>query len=170
MIRTEMDSMPTELDEISRKIMQHEIEEAALKKETDQISQEHLSEIQKELSELRDQFNEMKARWENEKNAISKVQKLREEIEQVNADIELAQRNYDLNKAAELKYGRLPALTNQLREEEKLAEDEKARTLLRDRVTDEEIARIVSRWTCIPVTKLMEGEREKLLRLPDILH
>jgi len=170
MIRTEMDSMPTELDEISRKIMQHEIEEAALKKETDQISQEHLSEIQKELAALRDQFNEMKARWENEKSAISKVQKLREEIEQVNADIELAQRNYDLNKAAELKYGRLPQLMNQLHEEEKLAEDEKSRTLLRDRVTDEEIARIVSRWTGIPVTRLMEGEREKLLRLPDILH
>ena len=170
MIRTEMDSMPTELDEIARKIMQHEIEEAALKKETDRISQEHLAEIQKELSDLREQFGEMKARWENEKNAISKVQKLREEIEQVNADIELAQRNYDLNKAAELKYGRLPALMNQLHEEEKLAEDEKSRTLLRDRVTDEEIARIVSRWTGIPVTKLMEGEREKLLRLPDILH
>ena len=170
MIRTEMDSMPTELDEISRKIMQHEIEEAALKKETDQISKEHLAEIQKELSEMRDQFNEMKARWENEKNAIGKVQKLREEIEQVNAQIEKAQREYDLNKAAELKYGRLPELNRQLQEEEKLAETEKSRTLLRDRVTDEEIARIVSRWTGIPVTKLMEGEREKLLRLPDILH
>ncbi|MDY2873615.1 MAG: ATP-dependent chaperone ClpB [Eubacteriales bacterium] len=170
MIRTEMDSMPTELDEISRKIMQHEIEEAALKKETDQISREHLAEIQKELSEMRDQFNEMKARWENEKNAIGKVQKLREEIEQVNAQIEKAQREYDLNKAAELKYGRLPELNRQLQEEEKLAETEKSRTLLRDRVTDEEIARIVSRWTGIPVTKLMEGEREKLLRLPDILH
>ena len=170
MIRTEMDSMPTELDEISRKIMQHEIEEAALKKETDQISKEHLAEIQKELSEMRDQFNEMKARWENEKNAIGKVQKLREEIEQVNAQIEKAQREYDLNNAAELKYGRLPELNRQLQEEEKLAESEKSRTLLRDRVTDEEIARIVSRWTGIPVTKLMEGEREKLLRLPDILH
>ena len=170
MIRTEMDSMPTELDEIYRKIMQHEIEEAALKKETDQISKDHLAEIQKELSEMRDQFNEMKARWENEKNAIGKVQKLREEIEQVNAQIEKAQREYDLNKAAELKYGRLPELNRQLQEEEKLAETEKSRTLLRDRVTDEEIARIVSRWTGIPVTKLMEGEREKLLRLPDILH
>ena len=170
MIRTEMDSMPTELDEISRKIMQHEIEEAALKKETDQLSQEHLADIQKELSGLRDTFNEMKARWENEKNAISKVQKLREEIEQVNADIELAQRNYDLNKAAELKYGKLPELNRQLHEEEKLAETGRARTLLRDRVTDEEIARIVSRWTGIPVAKLMEGEREKLLRLTDILH
>ena len=170
MIRTEMDSMPTELDEISRKIMQHEIEEAALKKETDQISKDHLAEIQKELSEMRDQFNEMKARWENEKNAIGKVQKLREELEQVNADIEKAERSYDLNKAAELKYGRLPELNRQLQEEEKLAETEKSRTLLRDRVTDEEIARIVSRWTGIPVTKLMEGEREKLLRLPDILH
>ena len=170
MIRTEMDSMPTELDEISRKIMQHEIEEAALKKETDQISQEHLADIQKELSELRDTFNEMKARWENEKDAITKVQKLREEIEQVNAEIEVAQRSYDLNKAAELKYGRLPELNRQLQEEEKLAETGRARTLLRDRVTDEEIARIVSRWTGIPVTKLMEGEREKLLRLTDILH
>ena len=170
MIRTEMDSMPTELDEISRKIMQLEIEEAALKKETDQISQEHLADIQKELANLRDIFGEMKARWENEKNAISTVQKLREEIEQVNADIELAQRNYDLSKAAELKYGRLPELTKKLHEEEALAESGRARTLLRDRVTDEEIARIVSRWTGIPVTKLMEGEREKLLRLPDILH
>ncbi len=170
MIRTEMDSMPTELDEISRGIMQHEIEEAALKKETDQISQEHLADIQKELSDLRDTFSEMKARWENEKDAISKVQKLREEIEQVNSDIEVAQRNYDLNKAAELKYGRLPELNRQLQEEEKLAESGRARTLLRDRVTDEEIARIVSRWTGIPVTKLMEGEREKLLRLTDILH
>ncbi len=170
MIRTEMDSMPTELDEISRKIMQHEIEEAALKKETDQISQEHLADIQKELSGLRETFSEMKARWDNEKDAITKVQKLREEIEQVNAEIEVAQRNYDLNKAAELKYGRLPELTRQLHEEEKLAETGRARTLLRDRVTDEEIARIVSRWTGIPVTKLMEGEREKLLRLTDILH
>jgi len=170
MIRTEMDSMPTELDEISRKIMQHEIEEAALKKETDQISQEHLADIQKELSELRDTFSEMKARWDNEKDAITKVQKLREEIEQVNSEIEVAQRNYDLNRAAELKYGRLPELNRQLQEEEKLAETGRARTLLRDRVTDEEIARIVSRWTGIPVTKLMEGEREKLLRLTDILH
>ena len=170
MIRTEMDSMPTELDEISRRIMQHEIEEAALKKETDQISREHLADIQKELSELRDTFNEMKARWENEKNAIGKVQKLREEIEKVNAEIEMAQRNYDLNRAAELQYGRLPELTRQLHEEEKLAESGRERTLLRDRVTDEEIARIVSRWTGIPVTKLMEGEREKLLRLQEILH
>ncbi len=170
MIRTEMDSMPTELDEISRKIMQLEIEEAALKHETDQISQEHLSDIRKELAELRDQFNEMKARWENEKDAIGSVQRLREEIEQVNAEIEIAQRNYDLNKAAELKYGRLPELTKKLEEEEKLAEGERERTLLRDRVTEDEIARIVSRWTGVPVTRLMEGEREKLLRLADILH
>jgi len=170
MIRTEMDSMPTELDEISRKIMQLEIEEAALRKETDDLSQDHLAEIQRELSSLRDQFNEMKARWENEKDAINIVQRLREEIEQVNAQIEVAQRNYDLNKAAELKYGRLPELNRRLAEEERLAESGRARTLLRDRVTDEEIAKIVSRWTGVPVTKLMEGEREKLLRLSDILH
>ncbi|MEM1484769.1 ATP-dependent chaperone ClpB [Oscillospiraceae bacterium PP1C4] len=171
MIRTEMDSMPTELDEISRKIMQNEIEEAALKKEKDQLSQEHLSEIQKELAELRERFKAMKARWENEKSAISKVQKLREELEAVNADIEKAERSYDLNKAAELKYGKLPALQKDLEAEEKLAEQaEKDSTLLRDRVTDEEIARIVGRWTGIPVARLMEGEREKLLNLETILH
>ena len=171
MIRTEMDSMPTELDEISRKIMQHEIEEAALKKETDQLSQEHLKDIQKELAEMREQFKTMKARWENEKNAISKVQKLREEIEQVNADIETAERNYDLNRAAELKYGKLPSLQKELQEEEKLAETaEKDATLLRDTVSEEEIARIVGRWTGIPVARLMEGEREKLLNMEGILH
>lgn len=171
LIRTEMDSMPTELDEIQRKIMQHEIEEAALKKETDKLAVEHLKEVQKELSEMREQFNEMKAKWENEKSAISKVQKLREDIEQVNGEIEKAERTYDLNKAAELKYGRLPALQKQLEEEEKIAEDAyNANTLLRDKVTEEEIAKIVCRWTGIPVAKLMEGEREKLLGLEDILH
>lgn len=171
MIRTEMDSMPTELDEISRKIMQHEIEEAALKKDTDNLTREHLKEIQKELADMRAEFKEMKAKWENEKNAISKVQSLREEIEKVNAEVEKAERNYDLNKAAELKYGKLPALQNSLEEEELIAEKAQgADSLLRDKVTDEEIARIVGRWTGIPVSKLMEGEREKLLRLEDILH
>ena len=171
MIRTEMDSMPQELDDIRRKIMQHEIEEAALKKETDAISQEHLAEIQKELADMRARFNEMKAKWENEKQSIGKVQKLREEIEQVSAEIERAQREYDLNRAAELKYGRLPALQRELEEEEKIAESEKQRrTLLRDKVTEEEIARIVARWTGIPVAKLMEGEREKLLHLDEVLH
>ena len=170
-IRTEMDSMPSELDEISRRSMQHEIEEAALKKETDRLSQEHLHEIQKELAEMREQFKAMKARWENEKNAISKVQKLREELEQVNADIEAAERTYDLNRAAELKYGRLPALKKELEEEEKRAETaEKDSTLLRDKVTEEEIARIVGRWTGIPVARLMEGERETLLNMESILH
>ena len=170
MIRTEMDSMPQELDEISRKIMQFEIEEAALKKETDALSMEHLAEIQKELAELRDTFSEMKARWENEKTAISKVQKLREELEAVNAEIEQAEMKYDLNRAAELKYGRLPALKQELAEEEALAESAQADSLLRDKVTEEEIAKIVGRWTGIPVTKLMEGEREKLLHLDEILH
>jgi ATP-dependent Clp protease ATP-binding subunit ClpB len=171
MIRTEMDSMPSELDEISRKIMQHEIEEAALKKEHDKLSDEHLKEIQKELADMRAQFKEMKAKWENEKNAISKVQGLREEIERVNSEIEKAERNYDLNKAAELKYGKLPTLMKSLEDEEQIAEKSKSdTTLLRDKVTEEEIARIVGRWTGIPVSKLMEGEREKLLRLEDILH
>lgn len=171
LIRTEIDSMPTELDEISRKIIQHEIEEAALKKESDNLSQEHLNEVRKELSEMRSVFNEMKARWENEKNAISKVQKLREEIEKVNADMAKAEREYDLNKAAELKYGRLPELMKELSEEEKIAEKAKSgNSLLRDKVTDEEIARIICRWTGIPVAKLMEGEREKLLSLDKVLH
>lgn len=171
MIRTEIDSMPTELDEISRKIIQLEIEEAALKKESDALSKEHLDDIQKELAELRDKFKSMKAKWESEKDAIGKVQKLREEIEQVNAQIEKAEREYDLNKAAELKYGKLPALQKQLADEEALAEESKKHTsLLRDKVTDEEIARIVERWTGIPVARLMEGEREKLLHLEDILH
>ncbi len=172
MIKTEMDSMPTELDEISRKIMQLEIEEAALKKESDKLSTEHLSEIQRELSELRDSFSQMKAKWENEKSSISSVAKLREEIESVNAQIEKAQREYDLEKAAELKYGTLPSLTSQLEELEKANEDKKssADSLLRDKVTDEEIAKIIGRWTGIPVSKLMEGEREKLLSMEDILH
>lgn len=170
MIRTEMDSMPTELDVIQRKIIQHEIEEAALKKEDDQLSQEHLAEIQKELAEMREQFNSMKARWDNEKNAIGKVQKLRADIEQMNADIERAEESYDLNKAAELKYGRLPELKKQLEEEEAKAETADQHTLLRDRVTEEEIARIIERWTGIPVARLMEGEREKLLHLEDTLH
>lgn len=171
LIRTEIDSMPTELDEISRKIIQHEIEEAALKKESDNLSMEHLSEVRKELAEMRSVFNEMKARWENEKNAISKVQKLREEIEKVNADMAKAEREYDLNKAAELKYGRLPELNKELLEEEKIAEKAKSgNSLLRDKVSDEEIARIICRWTGIPVAKLMEGEREKLLSLDKVLH
>ncbi len=170
MIKTEMDSMPAELDEISRKIMQLEIEEAALKKENDHLSKEHLEELQKELSELRAQCSEMKAKWENEKQAIGKVQHIREEIEQVNAQIEQAQRSYDLNKAAELTYGKLPELQKRLEAEEALAEEGRARSLLRDKVTDEEIARIVGRWTGIPVSRLMESERDKLLSLPDILH
>ena len=171
MIRTEIDSMPTELDVILRKIIQHEIEEAALKKEDDKLSKEHLAEIQKELAEMREQFNSMKARWDNEKNAIGKVQKLRADIEQLNADIERAEERYDLNKAAELKYGRLPELKKQLEEEEAKAEQAEGKhTLLRDKVTDEEIARIIERWTGIPVARLMEGEREKLLHLEDTLH
>ena len=172
MVRTEIDSMPTELDEISRKIMQHEIEEAALKKDTDPLTQEHLKDIQKELADLRAQFKEMKAKWENEKQAIGKVQKLREEIEQVNAEIEKAERAYDLNKAAEYKYGKLPELQKQLAEEEQIAEKSQSSetNLLRDKVTEEEIAKIVAHWTGIPVSKLMESEREKLLHLDDILH
>ena len=171
MVRTEMDSMPTEMDEISRKIMQHEIEEAALKKETDKLSKERLESLQKSLAELRARFKEMKAKWENEKQAISKVQKLREDIEAVNAEIEHAERGYDLNKAAELKYGKLPKLQKELEAEEELAD--RAHTgdnLLRDKVTEEEIAKIIGRWTGIPVARLMEGEREKLLKLDSILH
>ena len=171
MIRTEMDSMPTELDVIQRKIIQHEIEEAALKKEDDKLSKEHLEEIQKELAEMRDQFATLKANWENEKDAIGVVQKLREQIEEVNAEIEAAERKYDLNKAAELKYGKLPQLQKELEEKEREAEENgNKNTLLRDKVTEEEIARIIERWTGIPVAKLMEGEREKLLHLEDILH
>jgi ATP-dependent Clp protease ATP-binding subunit ClpB len=170
-IRTEMDSMPTEMDEISRKIVQLEIEEAALKKESDSISKEHLTEIQQELSELRDKLNAMKAKWENEKTDISAVRKLREEIEHLGGEIDKAEREYDLNKAAELKYGRLPSLQKQLAElEQKAEQDIGGERLLRDKVTEEEIAKIVCRWTGIPVAKLMEGEKEKLLGLEDILH
>ena len=172
MIRTEMDSMPSELDDLRRKIMQHEIEEAALKKETDALSAQRLAALQKELAEMRAKFSAMKAQWDNEKSSIGSVQSLREEIEKTNAAIEKAEREYDLNKAAELKYGKLPELKKQLAEQEKKAEaaGEKQDNLLRDRVTDEEIARIVARWTGIPVEKLVEGEREKLLGLEDILH
>ena len=171
LIKTEMNSMPTEMDELRHRIMQLEIEEAAMKKETDKLTQAHLAEVQKELAELREQFNGMKARWENEKQSIGKVQNLRQEIEKINAEIEMAQNRYDLNKAAELKYGKLPQLQKELEEAEKTSEtEEKEDTLLRDRVTEEEISRIVARWTGIPVAKLMEGEREKLLHLEDILH
>ena len=170
MVRTEMDSMPTELDVISRKIIQHEIEEAALQKEDDQLSKERLATIEKELSDMREEFNAKKAQWENEKNAIEKVQKIREDIEAANAQMEQAEREYNLEKAAELKYGKLPELKKQLAEEENIANEGKKRSLLRDRVTDGEIALIIERWTGIPVAKLMEGEREKLLHLDDILH
>ena len=172
MVRTEMDSMPAELDEISRRIMQLEIEEAALKKESDNLSKERLSELSEHLSKLRESFKEMKAKWENEKVAINKVQGLREEIEKLNGEIEQAERSYDLNRAAELKYGKLPELQKELEKQEELAEQTQSNSssLLRDRVTDEEIAKIVGRWTGIPVSRLMEGEREKLLRLPEILH
>ena len=171
MIRTEIDSMPMELDVIQRKIIQLEIEEAALKKEKDALSLEHLSEIRKELAEMREHFNSLKAKWDNEKASIGKVQKLREQLEQLNADIERAEQAYDLNKAAELKYGKLPDLQRKLEEEEKHTQEKEQRnSLLRDKVTEEEIARIVERWTGIPVSRLMEGEREKLLHLEDILH
>ncbi|MBQ3378746.1 MAG: ATP-dependent chaperone ClpB [Clostridia bacterium] len=171
MIRTEIDSMPTELDVIQRKIIQHEIEEAALKKEDDRISKEHLSEIQKELSEMRAEFDAMKAKWENEKTSIGKVQKLREEIERVNSEIEMAQNRYDLDRAAQLKYGELPALQKQLEEAERNGDgEEKHTSLLRDKVTDEEIAKIIERWTGIPVSRLVESERDKLLNLEETLH
>ena len=170
MIKTEMESMPTELDEISHKIMQHQIEEAALKKEKDEQSQKRLTEIQKEIAEMQSQFNEMKAKWENEKGAISKVQKIREEIEKVNGEIEKAERNYELNKAAELKYGKLPELQKELKEEEEIAAKSKESSLLRTKVTDEEITKIIAKWTGIPVAKLMESEREKILNLGSILH
>ena len=173
MIRTEIDSLPVELDEISRKIMQMEIEEAALKKEADEdnLSRERLLHLQKELSDLGAEFARLKAQWDNEKAAIQKVQKLREDLERLGAEIEKAERNYDLNKAAELKYGELPRLQKELAAEEAVAEKNKGnQSLLRDRVTEEEVARIVARWTGIPVQKLVEGEREKLLHLPDILH
>ena len=170
MIKTEMESMPTELDEVSRKIMQLEIEETALSKEKDEISKQRLADIQKEKSELKTKFDAMKAKWENEKAAIGKVQKLREEIEQINAQIEQAERNYDLSKVAELKYGKLPELQKELQKEEEISEKNKEEGLLRNKVTEEEIAKIISRWTGIPVTKLIEGEREKILNLDKILH
>ncbi len=170
LIKTEMNSMPTELDDIARKIMQKEIEETALKKEEDKLSKEHLAEIQRELSELRDEFKAMKTRWENEKDSIGRVQKLREAIEQAKADIAEAERTYDLEKASQLKYGALPDLTKQLEEAEDTADDFEKNTLLRDKVTEEEIAKIVARWTGVPVSKLMEGEREKLLHLEELLH
>ena len=170
MIRTEMDSMPTELDVIRRKIIQMEIEEAALKNETDELSQGRLTELRKELAEQRDKFNAMKAQWENEKNAISKVQQLREQIEKLGAQIEQAEQSYDLETAARLKYGELPELKKQLAQEEALAQNAKQSNLLRDKVTEEEIAKIVERWTGIPVAKLVEGEREKLLHLDEQLH
>ena len=169
-IRTEMDSMPTELDAVSRKIIQMEIQEAALKKEEDPLSQGRLEELRKDLAEERDRFNAMKAQWENEKNAIGRVQQLREQIEDLNRQIEAAERNYDLEKAAELKYGRLPQAQKQLEEEERRAQGNKEGNILRDRVTEEEIARIVERWTGIPVSRLVQGEREKLLNLADTLH
>ncbi len=170
-IRTEIDSLPTELDDVRRRIMQLEIEEAALKKDDDDITREHLSSVQKELAEQRDVFNTMQAKWESEKNAIGKVTKLREELERVHGEIEKAERAYDLNRAAELKYGELPRLQKELTEEEAKAEQSRGEdSLLHDRVTDEEIARIVARWTGIPVNKLLEGEREKLLHLEDVLH
>ena len=172
MIKTEMESMPTELDEISRKIMQLEIEETALSKETDEISKQRLSDIQKETAELKTKFDAMKAKWENEKQSIGKVQKLREELESINKQIEQAERNYELNKAAELKYGKLPEIQKQLEVEEENLEKQKSKddTLLRNKVTEDEIAKIISRWTGIPVSKLMEGEREKILNLGEILH
>ena len=170
MIRTEMDSMPVELDDLSRKMIQQEIAQAALRKEDDKLSREQLEKVTRELAEMREKFNSMKAQWENEKNAISKVQKLREEIEDMNGEIEKAEREYDLNKAAELKYGKLPQLKKELEEEEKIAEEASQSNLLRDKVNEEEIAKVVGKWTGIPVAKLMEGEREKLLHLEEILH
>ena len=170
MMKTELESMPTELDEVSRKIMQLEIEETALSKEKDEISKQRLADIQKEKAELKTKFDAMKAKWENEKASIGKVQKLREEIEQANAQMEQAERNYDLNKVAELKYGRILDLQKQLQKEEEIAEKSKEDGLLRHKVTEEEITKIISKWTGIPVAKLMEGEREKILNLDKVLH
>ena len=169
MIKTEMNSLPAELDEVQRKIMQMEIEEAALKKEDDRLSQERLEELQKELAELREEFNSRKAKWENEKSSVEKVSKLREEIEAVNSEIQIAQRNYDLNKAAELQYGKLPELKKQLEEEEERVSKED-RSMVRESVTEDEIAKIISRWTGIPVAKLTESERNKTLHLDQVLH
>ncbi len=171
MIRTEIDSMPSDIDEVSRRAMQLEIEEAALKKEQDRASKERLGAIQKELAELRTKADVMRAQWEAEKHAIKKVQALREEIEKVRREMEIAERNYDLNRAAELKHGRLPELERRLQsEEEMLSRKQEGERLLREEVTEEEIAEIISRWTGIPVTRLMEGEREKILRLDEVLH
>ena len=169
MIKTEMNSLPAELDEVQRKIMQLEIEEAALKKEDDRLSKERLEELQKELAEMREDFKARKARWENEKASVEKVSKLREEIESVNSEIQIAQRNYDLNKAAELQYGRLPELKKQLEEEEERVANED-RSMVRESVTEDEIAKIISRWTGIPVAKLTESERNKTLHLDQVLH
>ena len=169
LIKTELDSMPTELDEQRRKIMQMEIEESALKKETDNLSKERLTELQKELAEMRDTFNTQKAQWDNEKHSVEKLQKLREQIEDINKQIQKAKQNYDLEKAAELQYGELPKLQKQLEIEERQVK-ESDRSLVHEAVTDDEIARIISRWTGIPVTKLTEGERTKLLGLEDELH
>ena len=170
MVKTELDSMPAELDEMNHRITQLQIEEVSLKKETDELSKQRLDALEKEMAELRDTFNSKKAQWENKKNAINKVQSLRAEVESTKAEIEKATRTGDYAKAGELQYGKLPNLQKQLSEEEKIAAEKKESSLLRDRVTDEEIARIVARWTGIPVAKLVEGEREKLLRLPDVLH
>ena len=170
MVKTELDSMPAELDEMNHRITQLQIEEASLKKETDELSKQRLTALEKEMAELRDGFNSKKAQWENEKNAVNKVQSLRADVESTKAEIEKATRTGDYAKAGELQYGKLPNLQKQLEEEEKIADAKKESSLLRDRVTDEEIARIVARWTGIPVAKLVEGEREKLLRLPDVLH
>lgn len=171
LIKTEMNSMPQEMDEVSRKIMQHEIEEAALKKEDDKLSEEHLKQIRAELADMRASFSEMKAKWDNEKQSIEKLQRLREDIEQTNSDIEKAQSSYDLAKAAELKYGKLPELKKQLDEEERHVESmQNGDSLLRDKVTEEEICRIIARWTGIPVSKIMESERTRLLGLEQILH
>ena len=170
MMKTEMESMPIELDDVSHKITQYQIEETALKKEKDELSQKRLQEIQKEIANLQNKFKEMKAKWDNEKDAISKVQKLRENLEKVNADIERAERNYDLNKAAELKYGKLPQIQEKLKKEEEIAAKSKESSLLRTKVTDEEITKIIAKWTGIPVAKLMESERDKILNLGNILH
>ena len=170
MVKTELDSMPAELDDLNHKITQLQIEQASLQKETDEMSKQRLAAIEKEMAELRDSFNSKKAQWENEKNAINKVQSLRAEVETTKAEIEKATRNGDYAKAGQLQYGKLPDLQRQLEAEEKIAADKKEQSLLRDRVTAEEISRIVARWTGIPVEKLVEGEREKLLRLPEVLH
>ena len=169
-IKTEIDSMPTEIDEINRKIIQLEIEKQALKKESDNLSKEHLKDIEKELTTLTEKFNAMKAKWQNEKKNIENVQKIKEQIEKTNAEIERAQREYNLNKAAELKYATLPKLEQQLKESEELAEKQAENTLLRSRVTEEEIAKIVARWTGIPVSKLVESEKQKLISMDSILH